>query len=156
MAAAQAAALATGGASIPLEAILASIFGGSGILSMFSGNSPQDEATKYALSKIKDLMPQLQSTPYSQDEISNLAETFKNSIGLGTDVAKTKIGTTLSESMGAAGVPKGQPSASMYVSELSPLDATAITEKSNVDKWGANFWATLDDNAKNRALQALQ
>ncbi len=146
---------ATGGASIPIELILGLLGGGSGIMSLFSGDSPQDEATKYALEKIKEYLPELSKSAYSKSEVGNLVSQFKQGIGTSTDIAKTGIATSLAESMGAAGVPQGQAQGSMYTSELAPLDANAVTQKAGIDKWGAEFWSSLDSEAKNRVLQAL-
>lgn len=151
-----AAGIATGGASVPITAILEGIGGLSGLMGLLGmGDSPQDEASKYALEQLKAMMPSLQQTAYSKDEIGGLVDSFKRSVGISTDIAKTKMGTSLAEGMGAAGVPQGQPSASMYVSELAPLDANAVSQKAGIDKWGAEFWASLDSDAKNRTLQAL-
>jgi hypothetical protein len=146
---------ATGGASLPIELILGLIGGGSGLMSLFSGESPQDEATKYALEQMKKYLPELSKSAYSKGEVGNLVSQFKQGIGTSTDIAKTGIATSLAEGMGAAGVPQGQAQGSMYTSELAPLDATAVREKAGADKWGAEFWASLDSEAKNRTIAAL-
>jgi hypothetical protein len=147
--------LATGGASLPIGLILGLLGGGSGLMSLFSGDSPQDEATKYALEKIKEYLPELSRSAYSKGGVESLVSQFKQSIGVSTDIAKTGIATSLAEGMGAAGVPQGQAQGSMYTSELAPLDASAVAQKAGADKWGAEFWASLDSEAKNRTLQAL-
>jgi len=146
---------ATGSASIPIGLILGLIGGGSGLMSLFSGESPQDEATKYALEQMKKYLPELSKSAYSKGEVGTLVDQFKQGIGTSTDIAKTGIAISLSEGMGAAGVPQGQPQGSMYTSELAPLDANAVTQKAGADKWGAEFWASLDSDAKNRTIQAL-
>ena len=150
-----AAGLLSGGASLPIELILGLIGGGSGLMSLFSGESPQDEATKYALEQMKKYLPELSKSAYSKGEVGNLVSQFKQGIGTSTDIAKTGIATSLAEGMGAAGVPQGQPQGSMYTSELAPLDANAVTQKAGADKWGAEFWASLDSEAKNRTIAAL-
>lgn len=118
-------------------------------------DSPQDEATKYIMEQLKAYLPTAGKTSYSKGEVGGLVDSFKQSIDTSTDIAKTGIATSLAEGMGAAGVPQGQPQGSMYVSELAPLEAGAVKEKAGVDKWGAEFWASLDEAAKNRVLSAL-
>lgn len=131
------------------------IGGLSALMGLFAGDSPQDEASKYALEQLKAFLPEAGKTPYSKGEVGSLVGQFKNAIGTSTDIAKTGIATSLAEGMGAAGVPQGQPQGSMYTSELAPLDANAVTQKAGMDKWGAEFWAGLDADAKNRVLQTL-
>lgn len=132
-----------------------------GILSILggffgAGDSPQDEATKMAMEKINAALPWLQSTPYSKGEVSGLVSDYKQNIDVATNIAEGSMGATLAEGMGAAGVPKGQPQGSMYVSEIAPLEAGAVKEKAGMDKWGAEFFASMDEQTKANYMNALQ
>ena len=139
------------GSMIPGIGGIVSILGG-----LFgAGDSPQDEATKMAMEKITAALPWLQSTPYSKGEVSNLVSDYKGNIDTATNIAEGSIGATLAEGMGAAGVPKGQPQGSMYVSEIAPLEAGAVREKAGMDKWGAEFFAGMDAQTKQNYINSL-
>ena len=140
----------------PLLEILGGISGLSGILGIIgAGNSPKDEMVAQIMEKLNANLDKLGQPSFTKDEVGNLVTNIKKGIDITTDVSKTKIGSSLAESMGAAGVPGGQAKASMYVSELAPLDAAATQAKAGADQWGGEFWANLDANAKNRMIQAF-
>jgi len=47
----------------------------------------------------------------------------------------------LAEGLGAAGVPGGHPSSSIFVAENAPLDAGAVQTKAGLDKFGMELFA---------------
>ena len=117
--------------------------------------SPRDKELERIRHMIESYMPWIRSTPYSKSEVSNLVSDYKKAIDTSVGLYKSSLGSSLFESMGAAGVPAGQPSASMYVSEMAPLLAKGVEQKSNVDKWGAEFYANMEAKAKDSLLSLL-
>lgn len=120
-----------------------------------ASESPQDEAARYALDKIREYLPYFQQTPFSKGEVFSLANTYKRGVDTSVSIAKNKVATTLAESLGAVGVPAGQPRSSMYVSEIAPLESKALESKTNIDMWAAEFWKNIDADTKNRVINAL-
>jgi len=145
---------ATGGASIPIE-LLISLFGGSLLGGIFgSQDSPRDEAIAQAMEELRAAIPGLGSTPFTQGQVESKIGGFKESVDVSTDISKGAAGTSLAEGLGAAGVPRGHPSSSIFVSENAPLDAAAVSTKAGLDKFGLEFIKNMDESAKNRLLQA--
>lgn len=146
---------ATGGASIPIELILALISGGGLLGGLFgSADSPRDEAIARAMEELRAIIPELGETAFTRGEVESQISGFKRDIDVSTDISKGAVGTSLAEGLPAAGVPRGQPSSSIFVSENAPLDAGAVESKSRLDQFGLEFISNMDESAKNRLLQA--
>ncbi len=144
----------TGGASIPIGLLLSLLSG-----SLFGGifgaqDSPRDEAIARAMEELKAAIPGLGETSFSAGEVESKIGGFKEAVDVSTDISKGAVGTSLAEGLPTAGVPRGQPSSSIFVSENAPLDAGAVSTKANLDKFGLEFIKNMDENAKNRLLQA--
>ena len=148
-------AAATGGTSVPWQLIAA--LAGSGALGGFlsMGDSPQDEATKQALANLKKYMDTLQTPAYSKGEIESQGQQMQDRAGGAANIAAGAIGSSLSEGLAAGGVPQGQPSASIYTSELAPVIAQGERDKNNIQQQTMELWANLDNTAKARLLSAL-
>lgn len=119
-----------------------------------AGDSPRDEATRLAMEELLAAIPGLGQTTFTEGEVQNKISDFKESVDISTDISKGAVGTSLAEGLGAAGVPKGHPSSSIFVSENAPLDAGAVRTKAGLDKFGLEFIRGMDEAAKNRILQA--
>ena len=149
------AAGATGGASIPIEALL-TIFGMGGLSSIFgSKDSPRDEAIAYALDRIKKEMPWLKQLPYSKGEVEGKVDEMSQTARGAANVAAGQIGASLAESLPAAGVPKGQPSGSIYTSEMAPVIAQGERDAIGVEQWGMDLFSKMDSESKNRIISSL-
>jgi len=148
-------ATATGGASIPIE-LLMSLLGFGGLGSIFGGqDSPRDEAIRYALEQLKKQMPNLQTMPYSKGEVEGRVGGMQQTLRGAANVAAGQIGSSLAESLPAAGVPKGQPSGSIYTSELAPVIAEGERGAVGAEQWGMDFFAKMDADTKNRIINSL-
>ena len=130
------------------------------LLSIFGGNtagqdSPYDEATKYALETLMKKMPGLESTPYSKGEVEGKVSGMKSTLRGAADVSAGRVGTSLAEGLSASGVPKGHPSSSIFTSEMAPVIARGEEGAVEAEKFGMDFFANMDANAKQRLLQGL-
>lgn len=131
-----------------------------GILSVLSGifgskNSPQDEATKAILARLEREMGYLKAPSYSKDEVEGKVSGMQDTVRGAANVAATATGTALSESLGASGTPQGQPKGEIYTAALAPVIAQGERDAASVEQWGMQFWASLDDAAKQRLLAGL-
>lgn len=148
-------AMATGGMNIPIE-ILLSIFGGSGLSGLLGAqDSPRDKAVQDILEKLERNLSFLSTPSISKGEVesgvSDIQQTFRG----GANVAATATGTALSESLSAGGTPTGQPKGEIYTSALAPVIAAGEDKAAMAKQWGMQFWASLDDAAKNRMLAGM-
>ena len=130
---------------------------GTSILSGIFGakDSPHDVAVQEILQRLEREMGYLKSTPYSKGEVEGKVGDIQQTLRGAADIAATKTGTALSESLSAAGVPSGQPKGSIYTAELAPVVAEGEKGAAAAEQWGMQFWASLDDAAKTRLLTAL-
>ncbi|MFA4916917.1 MAG: hypothetical protein WC974_09670 [Thermoplasmata archaeon] len=126
---------------------------GGGILG--SQSSPQEDYFKNMSKTISDYMPYLSSSAFSKSDIDNIVKSISAMYRGSANVAAGGIGASLGESLNASGVPKGQPSASMYVSELAPVIAEGEKGAASAAQWGSDFFANLDAQAKQRVMSAL-
>ena len=131
--------------------ILTSIFGGA----TAAQASPYDEATKYALETLMAKLPGLESTPYSKGEVEGKVSGMKSTLRGAADVSAGRVGASLAEGLGAAGVPKGHPSASIFTSEMAPVIARGEEGAVQAEQYGMDFFANMDNAAKQRLLQGL-
>lgn len=99
--------------------------------------TPRDEVTAQILRQLDSILPYFNRN--IKGEVTSLVDAYKSNIDKSLALAKTQAGTTLAEAFGSLGVPSGQPSASMYVSEMAPLEAKALESKSQIDMWGAEY-----------------
>lgn len=144
---------ATGGMSLPLMALLS--LGGSGLMSLFSGESPRDKGFEEMLKMVKENMAVLKSTPYTKAELEGIVEGMKTKLTGAASVGAGAAGNKIAESLGAAGTPQGQPSGSMYVSEVAPTIAQGQFLSTEADKFGVEAFSKMDANSKQMLLQAL-
>ena len=139
----------------------AAIGGGAGlILSILGGvlsseDSPYDEATRFALEQLAGRLDAIGASPYSKADVEGKVGEMKQTGRGAADVASGKIGASIAESLSAGGAPKGEPSASIYVSELAPVIARGEEMAVESEKFGMNFLQTMDDASKRRLLTAL-
>lgn len=131
-----------------------------GILSVLSGifgskDSPQDEASKAILARLEREMANLATPSYTQGQVEGKVSGMQDTVRGAANVAATATGTALSESLGAGGTPSGQPKGEIYTAALAPVIAQGERDAASVEQWGMQFWASLDDAAKQRLLAGL-
>ena len=127
------------------------------ILSGFlgAGDSPHDAAVQELLAKLDREMSYLKSTPYSKGEVEGKVSGVQDTLRGAANVAATQTGTAVSESLAAGGTPQGQPRGDIYTAALAPVIAEGEKGAAAAEQWGMQFWASLDDAAKNRLLAGL-
>ena len=135
----------------PAGGIIASIL--SGFLG--AGDSPHDAAVQELLAKLDREMSYLKSTPYSKGEVEGKVSGVQDTLRGAANVAATQTGTAVSESLAAGGTPQGQPRGDIYTAALAPVIAEGEKGAAAAEQWGMQFWASLDDAAKNRLLAGL-
>ena len=131
-----------------------------GILSVLSGifgaqASPHDAGTQELLAKLEREMQSLKAPSFSQAQVEGKVGEMKQTVRGAANVAATATGTALSESLGASGTPSGQPKGEIYTAALAPTIAQGERDAASVEQWGMQFWASLDDAAKQRLLAGL-
>lgn len=132
------------------------IAAGSGLISalgglLSSGDSPQEEAYAKVFEMLKQYMPELKQEAYSKDEINTIVESLKQMYRGASDVAAGKIGSAIGES----GVAKGGGFADYYTQALAPTIAQGEQGAANATEWGVNTYSDINNQTKNRVLQAL-
>lgn len=135
--------------------------GGVGLLSSLFGlfgseESPRDELVMQIMEDFRREMPNLSEPTFTESEVEGRVDKIKAGVDTSIDIAKTKTGVSLAEGLGAAGVPKGHPSSSMFVAENAPLDAKGVETKAGLDKYAMDFIAKLDSDSKQRILDAYR
>jgi hypothetical protein len=131
-----------------------------GILSVLSGifgakDSPADAATQNLLAKLERELKGLSTPSYAKGEVEGKVGEMQQTVRGAANVAATATGTALAESMGAGGTPGGQPKGEIYTAALAPVIAQGERDAASVEQWGMQFWASLDDAAKQRLLAGL-
>jgi len=131
-----------------------------GVMSILSGifgskDSPQDKASMAILQRLEREMANLSTPAYSQGQVEGKVGEMKQTVRGAANVAAAGTGTALAESMGAGGTPSGQPKGEIYTAALAPVIAQGERDAASVEQWGMQFWASLDDAAKERLLQGL-
>lgn len=131
-----------------------------GILSVLSGifgskDSPHDAATAAILQRLEREMANLATPSYSQGQVEGKVGEMQQTVRGAANVAATQTGTALAESLSAGGTPSGQPKGEIYTAALAPTIAQGERDAASVEQWGMQFWASLDDAAKQRLLAGL-
>jgi len=141
--------------SIPYVGAISSLLSlGGGLLG--SKSSPQEDYYKQMSDMAKGYMPYLSSTAFSKSDLDNIVKSISGMYRGAANVSAGAVGASLGERLNASGVPNGQPSASMYVSELAPIIAQGEQGAAGATQWGTNLFADLDAQAKSRTLNALK
>lgn len=131
--------------------ILSGLLGGG----LFGGKSPRDKALEDLQRRLTTYFPLLAKPSFTKEELASEISKMKQLASMSTDRLKTGYATNISEMMSAMGVPTGQPKASMYVSEMSPLDAALLKEQGTLDRFGVEMWNQIDAQTKDSILKAL-
>lgn len=132
--------------------LIGSVLGGLG--GIFGDNDKNEDLTKL-IGQIQKMIPDLLNGNMSTEQLLQYATEAKKNIKASGDIAAAGLAPAISERNMSAGVPEGQPSTSMYVSELAPVKANAIQsgEQTFLDFLGKI--EQLDAQRKTSALQAL-
>ena len=125
----------------------------TGILGL--GESPSEEAFRKMFDELYENMDWLKETAFSKEELFNtILPVVQNTFRRGADVAAAKIGATIPESV--SGVPQGQGFMDYFVTALAPQIAQGEQLAGQAHMNFTELWATMDTNAKNRFLTAIQ
>lgn len=132
--------------------LLGSVIGGLG--GIFGGGEGNNKMTDI-ISQIQKMIPNLMKGTFSTDQLLQYATNAKKNIQTSGDIAAAGLAPSISERSMAAGVPEGQPSNSMYVSELAPIKAQGIQTGEQTFLDFLSKIESMDAQRKNSALQAL-
>lgn len=117
------------------------------------GESPQEKAYARIQQTLEESEDYFKSTPFTKEEIMGellpqVQQIFRGS----ADVLAGKIGARTGES-GMAG---GQSAMDYYIQSVAPVIAQGENLAAGAVGQFANFWATLDNQAKNRFLESVK
>lgn len=129
-----------------------SLIGGLG--SLFGGSDKNKDLDKI-LKQLESMLPDLQKGAFTKDELMGIGEQQKQNFATSGDVAAAGLAPSISERNMAGGVPEGQPSNSMYVSELAPVKAQGIQMGEQNFTNILQLIEQMDSQGKARALSAL-
>lgn len=135
-----------------LVPLAASLIGGLG--SLF-GSNDKDNKLNDLLKQLQSMMPELQKGAFTKDELLQYGNDAKKAYATSGDVAAAGLAPSISERNMSAGVPEGQPSNSMYVSELAPIKAQGIQMGEQNFTNILQLIEQMDSQSKSRALSAL-
>ena len=133
--------------------VIGSLLGGAlGGLGQLGGNDKQRKMDEL-YSKLMDSMPEMSKTPYSKEELMSIADSIGNIYKSGANITAGAVGSSLSESLGAAGVPAGQPSGEIYTSSLAPIIQEGQNRAGALQADMVKLFSEMDAQSKQRLLQ---
>lgn len=132
--------------------LLGSVLGGLGGI---FGDSSKDKDLSKMLLKLQSMIPELQKGAFTNEQLLSYATNAKKNITQSGDIAAAGIASSISERSMASGVPEGQPSNSMYVSEIAPVKAQAIQSGERTFLDFISQIEMMDAQKKSNVLQAL-
>ena len=133
--------------------LLGSVIGGLG--GLFGGSGDKNDKLLEIIDKIQSMVPELSKGVFGSEQLLNYAQQARKGMATAGDVAAAGIAPSVSERNLAAGVPEGQPSTSMYVSEVAPVKAKGIMAGQQTFLDFLSQIEQLDAERKATALKAL-
>lgn len=135
-----------------LVPLAGSLIGGIG--SLFGENDKSGKLNDL-LKQLQNMLPELQKGAFTKDELLQYGQDAKKAFATSGDVAAAGLAPSISERNISAGVPEGQPSNSMYISELAPIKAQGIQMGEQNFSQILSLIEQMDSQGKARALSAL-
>lgn len=135
-----------------LVPLAGSLIGGIG--SLF-GDDGKNKKLDSVLKQLQSMLPELSKGAFSKDELLKYGENAKNAFATSGDIAAAGLAPSISERNMAMGVPEGQPSTSMYISELAPIKAQGMQMGEQNFTNILQLIESMDSQSKARALSAL-
>lgn len=132
--------------------LLGSLLGGLGGI---FGGSDKDKNLSKILQQLQSMIPELGKGAFSNEQLLSYATNAKKNITQSGDIAAAGLAPSISERSMAAGVPEGQPSNSMYVSEIAPVKAQAMQAGEQTFLDFLTKIEGMDAQRKSNVLQAL-
>jgi hypothetical protein len=116
------------------------------------GKSDQQKEMEKFLRLLEQDKDKIDGMSFSKADIETLTQDIQNLYRGGADVAAGRLGSAIGES-GSAG---GQAFADLFVQSLAPVIAEGEFKSADAEKWGAQFFANLDQQRKSNLMNFYQ
>lgn len=122
------------------------VSGATGLVNaiLSGGKGDQQQAIEKYLNMLENEKDNLGGLAMSRGEVMNLVSDIQELYRGGADVAAGRVGSAIGES----GVAGGQGFADLHLQSTAPIIAEGEFKSADAEKWGAQFFAQLDESRK--------